>query len=63
MIQKKKQELKQVAFRPTEKLRKQFQKKVNKLKAVDGYTTQDKILIQLTDMWVSGRINLAWEGK
>jgi len=50
-----------VIYRPTRKLKKLFQKKVKELYKLDGHTTQDRVLIELTFLWVTGKIKIPGE--
>jgi len=53
----------QTKFRPTRQLKKAFSDKVRLLHAEDGYTTQNKVLIELINKWVTGRIVIPGEKR
>jgi len=56
-------ENKMIGFRPANKLRKLFAKKCKAMHNTDGYTTQNKVLIELLSMWVFGKVKIPGETK
>ena len=52
---------KMIGFRPANKLRKDFEKKCNNMRKLDGYTTKSKVLIELMCLWVYKNLKIPGE--
>jgi len=50
-----------VGFRPSRILRLEFIRKCKRLKKIDSYSTQDRVLIELISMWVSDKVKIPGE--
>ncbi len=50
-----------MGFRPSQELRRDFKKKVAAMHKKDGYTTQNKVLIELMYLWVQGKTKIPGE--